>query len=197
MSTAIRAHSPRLILAAGVALVSLATFAQGQVYVDGQHTGVVIQAQPVQRTYSQVYSATNHARLVTKQNVMNNGGTIDGAQSAVYLQPGDIQRESSIRQPRAASEEFRLNRYANQRYLNYNYREYSYYSNRGWYGGTYWYQYSPGFFYYWRPSYGQYSFPYRSSYGHSGRGYSGCGSSHYGGSSLHLSSHGLGLRVRF
>lgn len=197
MSTTTHAPSHRVLLATSAALLSLAAIAHGQVYVDGQHTGVVIQAQPVQRTYSQVYSASNHARLITKQSVMNNGGTIDGAQTAVYLQPGYAQPQSVTPQPQAASGEFRLNRYANARYLNYNYRGYSYYSNRGWYGGTYWYEYSPGFYYYWRPSYRQYAFPYRSYYGHSFHGYSGYGSSHYRGSSFHLSSHGLGLRVRF
>ena len=185
------------MLAASAALLSLATIAHGQVYVDGQDRGVVIQAQPVHRTYSQVYSPSNRARLITRQSVINNGGTIDGAQTAVYLQPGYVQPRSANRQPQADSDEFRLNRYAGRRYLNYNYRDYSYYSNRGRYGGSYWYEYSPGFYYAWRPSYGRYSFPYRSSYGHSYHGYSGYGSSHYGGSSFHLSSHGLGLRVRF
>jgi len=197
MSTATHTHSHRILLATAAALLSLASIAHGQVYVDGQHREVVIQAQPVQRTYSQVYSASNHARLVTKQSVMNNGGTIDGAQSAVYLQPGYVQPESVTRPPQHNSEGFRLNAYANRRYLNNNYRDYFYYSNRGWYGGSYLYEYSPGFYYAWWPSYQRYSFPYRSYYGHSYRGYSGGRSSHHGGSSFHLSSHGLGIRVRF
>ena len=212
MSIATYAHGHRgnpsplrhLMLAACAAPLCLAAIAPGQVYVDGQSTGVVLQAQPVPRTYSQVYSAASRARLVTKQSVMNNGGTIAGAQAAIYLQPGYPQPQSVMRQPQAEYEEFRLNGYASRRYLNDNYRDYSYYSNRGWYGGSYWYEYAPGFYYAWWPSYGRFVFPYRVykgyssyGYGYSYHGYSVCRPFHYGGSSFRLSSHGLGIRVRF
>lgn len=185
-----------------------ASVASGQVVVDGREHGVTIQARPVQRTYAQVYSAPNRARLITKASVMDNGGTIPPVQNSAYVQPNYGQVEVVAGRAMGGSDEFRLDPYANRRYLNYSYYDNVYYGN--WYGGRYgyysnWYsyQYYPGFYYYWRPSFSNYSFNYRrGGYSCGPRYYGGShysrGSRYSGGSSIRFnSSCGLSVHLRF
>lgn len=186
----------RLSLVALIASVvaSFSAPASSQVYVNGQAEGITIKARPVQRTYAQVYSTESRARLITKQSVMDNGGTIPPAQSAVYVQEYYGQPVVTSFQASPASGEFRLDPYASKRYLNKHYYDGYRSSNRyysPWYG-SYAYQYAPGFYYYWRPSFSRYGYHYRphSSY---------CGPrSHRGGSYLRFSSSsGFNFRLRF
>lgn len=202
----------RLGVASICLAASLASVAVGQVVVDGRDQGVTIQARPVQRTYSQVYSQPNRARLITRQGVVSSASTLAPVQTAAYIQPGYVRTEVISGGQPSGEVDLRLDPYAHRRHLNYSYYENMYYARRyrpGYgYGAWYGYEYYPGFYYYWRPSFSNYAFCYRPSYSCGSRYYGGYGGGHYGGyrgshsyyggSYIRFnSSCGLSVRLRF
>ncbi len=202
----------RLGLAAVCLVAWLTPSVSAQVVVDGRDQGVTIQAHPIQRTYSQVYSQPNRARLITRQGVVSSASTVTPVQTAAYIQPGYVQTEIITGGQPTGAVDLRLDPYAHRRYLNYSYYENMYYarrSHRGYgYGAWYGYEYYPGFYYYWWPSFSNYAFCYRPSYSCGSRYYGGHGGwhhggyrgshSYYGGSYIRFnSSCGLSVRLRF
>jgi len=153
------------------ALLALASPASAQIIVDGQNTGTVIQGRPVQRTYAQAYPPQNRARLITRQSVIANGGSIPPvqyAQYAPYVQQPLTPPPGAYTSPGPATitvEEFRVDPYSSRRYRNSYYPAYSYEL-----GGRYHYPYYyGGYNYSFRPS--LYRFNYcRPTFGHSHRG---------------------------
>lgn len=172
-------------------VLALVPVASAQIIVDGREGGTVIHGRPVQRTYAQVYPPQNRARLITRQSVMDAGGTIPPVQYAQYVQEPLTPPPGAYTSPRPGTitvEEFHVDPYSSRRYSN------SYYSSpvdwSGWryYGPYYWYGYYGWSF---RPS--LYRFNYCNPVPRH------CGSSSWrGGSFLRYSSScGLSLRINF
>lgn len=172
-------------------VLALAPAASAQVIVDGQSAGTVLHGRPVQRTYAQVYPPQNRARLITKQSVMDAGGTMPAVQYARYVQEPLAPPPGAYTSPppgMISVEEFRVDPYSTRRYRNTYYYSPTYWSGWHYYGPYYWYgSYGWSF----RPS--QYRFNYCKPVPRH------CGSSSWrGGSFLRYSSScGLSLRINF